>query len=478
MRILSSFKSQLLLAITVLACGNFFQSGWIWFYQPRDDIGSTFWVAPVIASVVAFFGLVYGWLAINRLNMLATQMVDFTGGLSRGDLDRRLPMGRAMPCSDLASCGKPECPSFGRAAHCWVDSGSFSLHPTCPRAIKGEDCRDCRIFKQAGLNELEVLSSGLNAMLHELTFKADVAAEIARGHMDREFHVASEKDLLGKALWGMLENLNQTLASFQEAVGQVSQGADQVSDVSQALSQGAAEQAASLEEITSSMSEMESQTKSNAANASQAKTLSSQARESANNGNVQMQAMISAMSEITQASKDIAKIIKTIDDIAFQTNLLALNAAVEAARAGTQGKGFAVVAQEVRNLAGRSALAARETAELIKGSLKKVENGEIIVDKAATALGQIVDGVSRVTGLVAEIAAASSEQASGISQINIGLGQVEQVTQQNTLNAEQTAAVAEKLSRQTTELRQLIAHFTLKGQNKGRPSQAPRQGGR
>ena len=177
-----------------------------------------------------------------------------------------------------------------------------------------------------------------------------------------------------------------------------------------------------------------------------------------------MSQMVESMESINASSAQIAKIIKVIDDIAFQTNLLALNAAVEAARAGRHGKGFAVVADEVRNLAGRSAKAAKETAELIESSGAKVSAGMQVATSTSESFKDIVEGIIKTNDLVGEIAAASSEQAQGVSQINIGLSQVDQVTQQNTANAEETASAAEELSSQAMHLQGLIARFKLRGQ--------------
>ena len=210
------------------------------------------------------------------------------------------------------------------------------------------------------------------------------------------------------------------------------------------------------------MGQITAQTTQNAENATQANQLAVTARDGAKSGDEQMNEMLGAMREIEEASNNISKIIKVIDEIAFQTNLLALNAAVEAARAGVHGKGFAVVAEEVRNLAARSARAAKETTEMIEGSIKKVSFGTNIAKETATALGAIVSDVGKVTDLVAEIAAASNEQAEGINQVNAGLDQVNQVTQRNTATAEESAASAEEMSGQTGEMQGMISKFQLR----------------
>lgn len=333
-------------------------------------------------------------------------------------------------------------------------------------------------------DEIGVLANALDGMADGLARNATVAEQIADGNLNVEVVLASEKDQLGAALAKMVESLNDLLGQVQVAGEQIASGSGQVSDASQSLSQGATESASSLEEISASLNQLASQTSVNAENATQANNLASEASRDARQGSEQMQAMVSAMTEINDASQNISKIIKTIDEIAFQTNLLALNAAVEAARAGQHGKGFAVVAEEVRNLAARSAKAAEETSELIEGSVQKAENGSVIANQTAEALQNIVSGIGQVTDLVAEISAASSEQAQGVNQINQGISQIDSVTQQNTANAEESAAAAEELFSQAEQMRQMMMRFTLKAKQArvslnapAKPSAAEKSGG-
>jgi hypothetical protein len=246
----------------------------------------------------------------------------------------------------------------------------------------------------------------------------------------------------------------------------ISSGADQtfsassqVTASSQSLAEGASEQASSLEETSSSLEEMASMTKRNAENARQANDLAKEAREAADKGAGDMQAMNRAMEAIKISSDDIAKIIKTIDEIAFQTNILALNAAVEAARAGEAGMGFAVVADEVRNLAQRCAQAAKETSAKIEGAIGKTSQGVEISAKVTAALNEIVAKVRRVDELVTEVATASREQTEGITQVNTAVGQMYKVTQSNAANAEESAAAAEELNAQAAVMKQSVAEL-------------------
>ncbi|WP_212636887.1 methyl-accepting chemotaxis protein [Desulfacinum hydrothermale] len=243
---------------------------------------------------------------------------------------------------------------------------------------------------------------------------------------------------------------------LSDGADQVAEASTQVSSASQQLAEGASEQAASLEETSSALEEMASMTRQNADNAQQADSIVKASSGDISEAQRSMQALTQSMQEISQASTETQKIIKTIDEIAFQTNLLALNAAVEAARAGEAGTGFAVVADEVRNLAMRSAEAARNTAELIEATVKKVSGGESILKDANQAFQKVAEGASKIGELVSEIAAASGEQAEGISQVNRAVSEMDQVLQRNASTTEETASAAEELNAQAQQMRQYV----------------------
>jgi len=252
------------------------------------------------------------------------------------------------------------------------------------------------------------------------------------------------------------------IGDIKMAADQVATGSKQVSQSSQSLSSGSTKQASSIQEVTASMTEIAAQTRENATNANQANDLAMNSKEDAVIGKRQMDEMLKAMFEINDASGNISKIIKVIDEIAFQTNILALNAAVEAARAGQHGKGFAVVAEEVRNLAARSANAAKETTDLIEGSIQKVEKGTKIANDTAEALDKIVSGVTKAAEIIGGIASASNEQANGIGQVNTAIEQVSEVVQTNSATAQESAAASEELSSQAEIMKNSVAKFQLK----------------
>ncbi len=258
---------------------------------------------------------------------------------------------------------------------------------------------------------------------------------------------------------GITRAITRVVEGLSEGAEQVASASSQVSGASQSLAEGASEQAASIEETSSSLEEMSSMTRQNADNANQADTLMKEANQVVTAANQSMSDLTQSMEEISKASEETSKIIKTIDEIAFQTNLLALNAAVEAARAGEAGAGFAVVADEVRNLAMRAADAAKNTADLIEGTVKQVKEGGELVAKTNGNFSEVAQSSAKVGELVAEIAAASSEQAQGISQVNTAVNEVDKVTQQNAANAEESASASEEMNAQAEQMKVFVAEL-------------------
>ncbi len=310
-------------------------------------------------------------------------------------------------------------------------------------------------------NSVNSTIESLNEYIGEIS---SVLKEMSMGNLNVAITGTYKGDFieLKDSLNAIIGAFNEILDEINRAADQVSSGAGQVAGSSQALSQAATEQASAIEEITASVAEIAGQTKENALNANRANDFAIVASKQASQGNQHMNDMLNAMTEVNEAAHNISRIIKVIDEIAFQTNILALNAAVEAARAGEHGKGFAVVAEEVRNLAARSANAARETTDMIEGTIKTVDTGSNIARSTAVALEEIVHGVGQATELVGEIAAASNQQATGVAQIDMGIGQIAQIISMNSATSEETAAASQQLAGQAEVLKDKVGDFKLK----------------
>ncbi|MEW6708643.1 MAG: methyl-accepting chemotaxis protein, partial [Candidatus Riflebacteria bacterium] len=310
--------------------------------------------------------------------------------------------------------------------------------------------------------EIQMLVESTNAILEANQQAAMVAEKLGNGNLEIDVIPVSEKDTMGIAQKMMLASLTELLTRISNVSSSLTEGAESLITASDDLSRQTSSEAASVEEISSSLSDIAFRSRSNAEKSELANRLSSEAQAAASKGNELMAHMVDAMAQISSDSSRISKVIKVIDDIAFQTNLLALNAAVEAARAGAHGRGFAVVADEVRNLAGRSAKAAKETAEMIETSIGRVQSGSEIAAKTNEALKFIVEAVHKTTVLIEEIAMASREQAIQVEQISSGISVIENATQKNCATSEETAASANVLNHLARDLKTLLGNFRLK----------------
>jgi len=324
-------------------------------------------------------------------------------------------------------------------------------------------------FLAESFDKTVVRLKGYIAYIDEIS---ELLRQLGTGNFNLEFKQSYEGEfaVIKDALVSTTEMIRETLIQINLAAEQVASGSDQVSSGAQALSQGATEQASSIEELSATMNDISNQIVQTAENATKAKAIALEASNATTFGQEQMKHMVEAMEDISRTSNEIGKIIKNIDDIAFQTNILALNAAVEAARAGNAGKGFAVVADEVRNLASKSAESAKNTANLIEGSLKAIEKGTKIVNGTAKSLEDIVQGSEQSTRIIQFIADASNEQAQAINQVNLGVEQISAVVQTNSATAEEEAAASEELSAQAQLLKELMSRFTLDENGAGKSS--------
>jgi methyl-accepting chemotaxis protein len=311
-------------------------------------------------------------------------------------------------------------------------------------------------------DEIGVLQHSLGNVVAASRAQAGLIERIAAGDLTGVYSPRSGEDMVGHSLVRMLQGNNEAMSGVKTVAEQAADSAAQLAQASQTLAQGATEQTATLQSLSEDVSQIAWQVTDSAERSKKAAALSQQILENARTGSGKMSQMLDAVREISDTSKNISKVIKVIDDIAFQTNILALNAAVEAARAGQHGKGFAVVADEVRSLAAKSALAASDTGSLIAGSVEKAQLGERIAGETAESLAMIVEGIGESNKLISDISRYAGKQAAAVENINGNLSQVSQVVQQNSATAQQSAAASEEMSGQAAILAQLVSRFKLK----------------
>ncbi|MAG94302.1 MAG: hypothetical protein CMJ48_11195 [Planctomycetaceae bacterium] len=420
------------------------------------DARMQFAAATVLGMLV--LGAVAGWLVIRSIRKPLVQMVNVARHVAAGDLNHDISYSSQDEIGELAD-------SFGEVVSSLKGlntemGGLVQSSRDGDLSKRGEAAR----FEGAYRELIDGTNSMLEAIASPMTEATDVFSSIAGGDLTSTMQGTYKGEFrrLSDSVNTTVDNLNSTLGNVTATGHQVASSTSQVRGNSMSLAEGATEQASALQEVAASLEEMSAMTGQCADNANQAKLLAEETQRSSANGNDSMQKMAEAIDRIKANSDEQAKIVKTIDEIAFQTNLLALNAAVEAARAGDAGKGFAVVAEEVRNLAQRSAEAARTTARMIEESVNNAENGVAITAEVAEVLGEIREGADKTNDLVAEIAAATGEQAQGIEQVNTAITQLDQVTQESASNSQDSANVAESLNQQVDELAQMVAEFTLR----------------
>lgn len=336
------------------------------------------------------------------------------------------------------------------------------LEDIARRISFGDVSHEIQKFDSNNKNEIAVLHNSFCDMVSNLKLQADALEKLSNGQFNIDYIPASSDDVVGIAIEKLIKDNNTAFGVIRNAAKQITVGSEQIAAASQTLAQGSTEQASAIQQISASVTDIANKTKDNASQATEVHSIVQETKEDIMHSNIRMNEMVAAMEEINEASGNIQKVIKVIDDIAFNTNILALNASVEAARAGEQGKGFAVVAEEVRNLAGRSAKASNQTSAMIEDSIEKIKKGSELAQETAKSLLVVSDMIDKVTGLSVMIAESSNNQATATAQIDQALSQVSQVVQTNSATSQQCASASEELSGQVRGLEMQVSRYKLK----------------
>ncbi|MEW6290897.1 MAG: methyl-accepting chemotaxis protein [Thermodesulfobacteriota bacterium] len=425
----------------------------------------------ILVAIVCFVGgLIFFITAV--INRPLTASVEFCKKLGKGDLAANLHMGKAQNCSQLKQCNKPDCPSFGKEAYCWTESGSFAAVAHCPHAAAGGDCKECAVYKQGIGDELTIMASALNALKDELLTRTAVIERIGNGDLTGKVTITSEMDTFGKSINKMIGNLNMLVRNILDNSQQLSSSAKDLSDVSTRLS-------ASSEEISSQSANIAGATEEISVNTgSVADTVRqiSQSMQSAAGATEEMSASIAeigsnaeegtrvtrtaldkassatqAINELQQAANEISEVTRVIGEISGQTKLLALNATIEAARAGEAGKGFAVVAGEVKELARQTSEATGSIAARISEVQASTRQAVAIITEVTAIVSQVNDSSAMITNAVSEQVGVAQDIAAAVSQANDGTNTISTAIAELSNGTSEVSANIQAVNQRTTE---------------------------